>query len=299
MKPAPFDYRRATRADEVLAWLAEDGEDAKVLAGGQSLVPMLNFRLARPALLLDVSRVGELAYIAKRDGALRIGATTKQAALERSSLVARDWPLLHEAVLQVAHPQIRNAGTVGGSVAHADPAAELPVACVALDATLHVRSARGPRALAASDFFVTHLTTSMAEDELLTEIEIPPLPAGTGQAFVEFARRHGDFALGGAAALLTLDGAGVCTRARLTLMTAAPVPWRAREAEQRLEGAALGAEDIREAAELAAAGVEPTGDIHGSAAYRRSLARTMAARALAQALASVPAPPSASTPAQG
>lgn len=285
MKPAPFDYRRASRADEALAWLAQDGEDAKLLAGGQSLVPMLNFRLARPALLLDISRVGELAYIAKREGTLRIGATTKQTALERSSVVARDWPLLHTAVKHVAHPQIRNAGTVGGSVAHADPAAELPVACVALDATLHVRSARGDRVLSATEFFVTHLTTAMAADELLSEIEIPPLPAGTGQAFVEFARRHGDFALGGAAALLTLDEAGVCTRVSLTLMTAAPVPWRATEAEQLLVGRTLGPEDLREAAEMAAGGIVPTGDIHGSAAYRKSLARTMAERALAQALA--------------
>jgi CO/xanthine dehydrogenase FAD-binding subunit len=288
MKPAPFEYRRAGHADEVLAWLAQDGEDAKLLAGGQSLVPMLNYRLARPALLLDISRVGELAYVVKRDGTLRIGATTKQAALERSALVARDWPLLHAAVVQVAHPQIRNAGTVGGSIAHADPAAELPVACVALGATLHVRAARGAQALPASDFFVTHLTTAMREDELLCEIEIPPLPPGTGQAFVEFARRHGDFALGGAAALLTLDEAGICTRARVTLMTAAPVPWRALEAEQRLVGTRLRADDLREATELAVTDVEPTGDIHGSSAYRRSLARTMTERALAQALADAP-----------
>ncbi|HEX4805787.1 MAG TPA: xanthine dehydrogenase family protein subunit M [Conexibacter sp.] len=283
MKPAPFEYRRVATAEEALAQLAEDGEDAKLLAGGQSLVPMLNFRLARPARLIDISRVGELAHVARRDGALRIGATTKQAVLERSALVAREWPLLHDAVLQVAHPQIRNAGTVGGSVAHADPAAELPVACVTLDATLHVRSARGARTLPAADFFVTHLTTAMEPDELLAEIEIPPLPARTGHAFVEFARRHGDFALGGAAALLTLDGDGACTRARLTLMTAAPVPWRAAAAEQRLVGSRLGDDDLREAVELAVAEIEPTGDIHGSTAYRTSLAGTMAQRALAQA----------------
>ncbi|MGH2949241.1 MAG: FAD binding domain-containing protein, partial [Solirubrobacteraceae bacterium] len=209
MKPPPFEYDDPHDAGEAIALLAEHGDESKVLAGGQSLVPLLNFRLARPERLIDVNRIGELAYVRRRDGVLRIGALTRQATLERSRVVAENWPLLTEAMRLVAHPQIRNRGTVGGSVAHADPAAELPVAFTALDATFHARSARGARAIRAADFFRTHLTTALEPDELLVEIEVAPLPPRTGSAFTEFARRHGDFGLGGAAVLVTLapDGA--------------------------------------------------------------------------------------------
>lgn len=284
MKPAPFRYERAHSVEEALALLAEHGEDAKVLAGGQSLVPMLNFRLARPAVLVDVGAVAELDYIRKHGGRLLLGAVTKQSSAESSRLIARGWPILTEAVRWVAHPQVRNMGTIGGSVAHADPAAELPVACTALDAKLHLRSARGERTVTAGDFFVTHLTTVLAADELLTEIEIPPLPPGTGWGFVEFARRHGDFALGGAAALLRLDSDGACETAVLTLMTAAPTPLRAEAAEAALRGSRLDEAALAEAARLAVADLSPTGDIHGSSEYRKSLAETMALRALRGAL---------------
>jgi CO/xanthine dehydrogenase FAD-binding subunit len=192
MKPAPFDYRAPRAIDEALALL---GEDAKALAGGQSLVPLLNFRLARPKLLVDLNGIASLAGIRRRNGSLWIGALTRQRALERSRVVAEGWPVLRDAVGHVAHPAIRNRGTVGGSVAHADPAAELPCALAALDARFHIRSRRGARTLRHGELFVGPLQSALEPDELLVEIEVPAIPAGTRQAFAEHARTHGDFAL--------------------------------------------------------------------------------------------------------
>jgi CO/xanthine dehydrogenase FAD-binding subunit len=283
VKPAPFSYHDPESTEEALAVLSEHGESGKVLAGGQSLVPLLNFRLARPEHLIDINRIGSLAGIAKRDGILRIGAMTRQSALERSAVVAEHWPLLTEATVYLAHAQIRNRGTVGGSVAHADPAAELPVALTALEARFHVRSARGTREVDAETLFRSQLMTTIEPDELLVEIEVPPLPTGTGWAFVEFARRHGDFALGGAACLITLDDSARCSRARLALLGAGPRPLRAMAAEKVLAGAEITADATREAADAAVDGISPTGDIHGSSAYRRDLARVMARRAIERA----------------
>ena len=283
MKPPLFEYHDPGSVDEALALLAEHGDEAKVLAGGQSLVPLLNFRLARPERLVDVNGLNELAYLRTDDGVLRIGALTRHAALERSKEAAARVPLLGEAVALVGHVQIRNRGTVGGSVAHADPAAELPVAFSALDARYRVRSTRGERVVGSDEMFITHLTTSLEPDELLTEIEVPVPPARTGFAFVEFARRHGDFALGGAAVLVTLDDAGVCTRARIALLAAAPTPVRARETEEWLTGLRLDPLAMGEAAARAVAGIHPTSDIHGGTEYRRALVEALVRRALAQA----------------
>ena len=283
MKPPLFEYHDPGSIDEALALLAEHGGEAKVLAGGQSLVPLLNFRLARPERLVDVNGLNELAYLRTDDGVLRIGALTRHAALERSKEAAARVPLLGEAVALVGHVQIRNRGTVGGSVAHADPAAELPVAFSALDARYRVRSTRGERVVGSDEMFITHLTTSLEPDELLTEIEVPVPPARTGFAFVEFARRHGDFALGGAAVLVTLDDAGVCTRARIALLAAAPTPVRARETEEWLTGLRLDPPAMGEAAARAVAGIHPTSDIHGGTEYRRALVEALVRRALAQA----------------
>jgi carbon-monoxide dehydrogenase medium subunit/6-hydroxypseudooxynicotine dehydrogenase subunit alpha len=283
MKPPPFEYQRPSTVEEALQMLDEPALEVKPLAGGQSLVPMLNFRLARPDRLVDVNRLGELAYVRRAGGTLRIGALTRQRAIERSPVVAAHFPLLRQAVEWVAHAQIRNRGTVGGSIAHADPAAELPVALVALDAVVHVRSVRGARSLAASELFVTHLTTALEPDELLVEIEIPPVPARTGTAFTEFARRHGDYGLGGAAVSVTLDGDGRVERAAIALLSAGPVPVRATEAEALLAGRAPDAAAAREAAAAAVAGIEPTGDIHGSAAYRRGLIETLVERGIVAA----------------
>jgi CO/xanthine dehydrogenase FAD-binding subunit len=279
MKPAPFAYDAPRETEQVLELLAEYGEDAKVLAGGQSLIPLLNFRLARPDRLIDVTRVPALSYIEQRDGSLVIGAATRQVTLERSTLTAQGWPLLIEALQYVAHPQIRSLGTVGGSVAHADPAAELPAAFTTLDARFHLRCARGARTVAAEKFFVSYFTTALEPDELLVEIEIPPVPTGTGYAFVEFARRYGDFALGGAASLIWLDERGMCRRASLTLL-GAEKPWCSPQTEQVLIGSPPDEQSLAAAAHAAVQGFEPSGDIHGSAEYRTALAEAMAMRAL-------------------
>jgi CO/xanthine dehydrogenase FAD-binding subunit len=213
MKPAPFEYAAPASLDEALALI---GDDARPLAGGQSLVPMLNFRLARPARLVDLERV-RLDHV-RVDGTLRIGAMTRQATIERSQEIAAGWPLLRQAVRHVGHPQIRARGTIGGSVAHADPKAELPVALAALGARFHVRSAAGARTLTAGELFRGPLMTALAPDELLVEIEVPPLPAGARTAFAEHARTHGDFAIAGVAAVVTGD------RVTLGLLGAAYTP---------------------------------------------------------------------------
>jgi CO/xanthine dehydrogenase FAD-binding subunit len=268
VKPAPFAHEEPRSVEDALGLLARHGEDAKVLAGGQSLIPLLNFRLARPEVLVDVNRIDELSYIRRRDGVLRIGALARMASLERSPLVRERWPLLAEAARLVGHPQIRSRGTVGGSVAHADPAAELPAALVALGARFRAVSARGERELGAEDFFVTHLTTALAPDELLAEIVVPPVPEGTRAAIVEHARVHGDFALGGAVVVVG-DG-----HAAIVLLAAGPTPLRAAAAEEALAGGV----EAGEAAVLAAEAVDVSrGD------FRRALAVEMTRRALEKA----------------
>jgi CO/xanthine dehydrogenase FAD-binding subunit len=234
MKPAPFEYEAPRTVDGALDAL---GDDAKVLAGGQSLVPLLNFRLARPERIVDVNGLDELAYVRRAGGVLRIGALTRQATLERSGLVARGWPLLARAVRHVGHPAIRSRGTVGGSVAHADPSAELPVALAALDARFHVRAASGERTLGWGDFFLGALATALEPDELLLQIEVPPLPAGARTAFVEHARTHGDFAIAGAA-VVRAGG----EHAAIALLGAGPRPVRAADAEHALVAGASAAE---------------------------------------------------------
>jgi CO/xanthine dehydrogenase FAD-binding subunit len=280
VKPAPFSYHDPEGTDEALALLASHGDEAKLLAGGQSLVPLLNFRLARPEHLIDLNRIGSLVGIRRSGGSLWIGAMTRQAALERSPLVAEHWPLLTEATGLVAHAQIRNRGTVGGSVAHGDPAAELPVAFSALGARFHLRSSRGARTVQAPELFVTQLVTAIEPDEMLVEIEVPAVAERTGQAFVEFARRHGDFALGGCAALIAVDAAGTCEKASLVLLAAAPVPVRAEEAEGLLAGVRVDQAVAEAAAKQATAEIEPTGDIHGSSRFRRDLVEVMVQRAV-------------------
>jgi CO/xanthine dehydrogenase FAD-binding subunit len=283
VKPSAFEYETPERTDEALELLARDPEETKVLAGGQSLVPLLNFRLARPDRLVDLNGVGELSYLRRDDGALRIGAMTRQATLERSSMVEERWPLLKQAIRLVAHPQIRNRGTVGGSAAHADPAAELPVALTALDATFHIRSASGSRAVAARDFFLQPLMSAIEPGELLVEIETAPMAVNSGTAFVEYARRHGDFALGGAAVVLEHEDDGSVGRAAIALLGAGPTPLRASAAEAALVGATVDEATAAEAAALAVEDVRPTGDIHGDAEYRQGLLRSLVRQALLQA----------------
>jgi CO/xanthine dehydrogenase FAD-binding subunit len=226
VKPPPFAYVAPRSLDEALS--AVD-EDSRPLAGGQSLIPVLNFRLSRPARLVDLNRVAELASLRRAGGALRIGAMVRQAALERSATVAEGWPLLSQAVRLVGHPQTRSRGTVGGSVSHGDPTAELAVALTALDAHFDVRSTRGVRRLSAGELFAGPLTTTLEPDELLVEIEVPPLPEGTGSAFVEHASTHGDWAVAGAGVVLSPG-----RHAAVALLGAGPTPLRATECEQAL-----------------------------------------------------------------
>src|SRR3984893_14907747 len=230
MKPAPFDYVVPRSLDEALEALANGGSDAKLLAGGQSLIPLLNFRLARPSLLVDLNRVTELAFIRPRDQGIAIGAMTRQATVERDIQLRNKQPLLLEAIGWVGHPAIRSRGTIGGSLAHADPAAELPAVAVCLDAQLIVAGPRGRRTVAAEDFFAGYLTTVLEPDEILVETWLPPRRAGTGQAWIEFARRHGDFALAGVAISPSLKDEAVCA-ARIVLTGVGGKPERAREAE--------------------------------------------------------------------
>ena len=280
MKPPPFEYAAPRKTDEAVTLLAQHGDRARILAGGQSLVPLLNFRLARPEVLIDVNRVAELAYIRPVDSGLAIGALTRQHALERSDVVRSRVPILAEACRLIGHLPIRHRGTVGGSLAHADPASELPAAMVALDAELTALGRSGPRTLSAEQFFTGILTTALAPDELLTEIRVPGLPPRTGGAFLEIARRAGDFALVGAAALVTLDDSGRVTRARVALCGAGPTPIRAREAERVLLGERPEASTLDEAARAVATAADPSGDIHASAAFRRKLARYVGRQAI-------------------
>lgn len=283
MKPAPFEYDDPRSVDETIGLLAKYGDECKLLAGGQSLVPLMNFRLARPGRLIDINRVESLGRIRVENGRLQLGAMVRHAQLEHSNDIAARWPLLHEAVGWVGHAQIRNRGTVGGSVAHADPAAELPCALAALDARFHVLSKRGPRVLRWDQIFVSEFTTSLAPDELLTAIEVPPQESSVGTAFVEFARRHGDFALGGAAVTVKLGPDGRCARATIALLSAGSRPVRAEAAEGQLLGNRFDEAAIRAASVAAVEGVHPTGDLHGSSEYRVKLLRVMAERALTRA----------------
>lgn len=284
MKPAPFDYHRPESVDEALALLAEHGYDAKLLAGGQSLVPAMNFRLAAPAVLIDLNRIPGLDAIAETEGGVRIGAMVRQRAAERSAVVAARAPLVAETLPWVAHAQIRNRGTMGGSIAHADPAAELPAVMLALGARFEVRGAGGARQVAADDFFTGLFATALEPEEILVGIEIPAAAPGTGFAFDELSRRHGDFALAGVAAAVRLDAEGRCAGARIALLSVGDGPVLAANATAALLGQLPTAEAVAAAADAAARlDIDPPGDIHASAAYRRHITGVLVRRVLPRA----------------
>jgi len=284
MKPPPFHYLAPETIAETVELLARHGAEGKVLAGGQSLMPMLNFRIARPETLIDINNVAELSYIRELEGTLHIGALTRHAELEHSALVAAGWPLLTEAMHWLAHPPIRNRGTVGGSVAHADPAAELPVALTALDARFVADSHRGRRELTPDEMFVGPLQSGLEPDELLVEIRVPGVGRPSGSAFVEHARRHGDFALGGVAAVLAREG-DRCREggARIVLLGAGPGPRRVPEAEALLAARTVDADSAGAAGEAAARVADPPSDPHADAAHRRRLASVLTRRAVLRA----------------
>lgn len=286
MKPVDFEYVVPQTVDDAVNYLASHGENARILAGGQSLVPLLNLRMVRPSILVDINGVDGLDYIEERDGGVAIGATARQADVEHSALIAGRCPLIVEALHEAGHPQIRNQGTVVGSLTHNDPAAELPAVAVALGARLTVA---GPnedrRTVDAADFFVSYFTTSLAPNELVTEVWFPAFEPQTGWSFMEIARRHGDFALAGVAATLTLADDGTIRDARIGLAGVADRPIRSAAAEEALRGQPA-TRDVFSAAGSAAAGdeaVDPASDIHATADYRRDVTAVLVERALATA----------------
>lgn len=281
MKPPAFAYERPQRLNEALEVLAREGAEARPLAGGQSLIPMLALRLARPTVLVDLGGIAGLDELSLEDGTLIAGAMVRQRRLERDPLVAQHLPLLAAATRLVGHPAIRNRGTLGGSLAHADPSAEYPAVALALEAELVIRGPSGERSVPAREFFLGPFTTALADGELLTAVRFPLPSAATGWGIAEVARRHGDFALAGAVTLLERAADGTCARAAIALFGVATRPVRAAAAEQALVGQPLTVETFREAAAQATEAIdEPLSDVHGSAAYRKQIVPVVVRRAL-------------------
>jgi carbon-monoxide dehydrogenase medium subunit len=286
MKPAPFEYYAPDSLEQALDLMSQySSDEAKILAGGQSLVPAMNFRVVQPAVLVDLNRLSELSYIREDGGVLRIGAMTRERQLEFDRLISGHAPLLTEAAPFIAHPQIRNRGTVGGSIVNADPAAELPVLVTALNARLKARNASGERWIDVQDFFAGMFTTALAPDEILVEIELPFISPHTGWSFMEVAPRAGDYALMGIAALVTLDDAGKCRGAKLVYLNAGEGPIKAKEAAQLLDGESIDDGLIEAVAALASEKeINPFGNVHTSPDFQRHLANVLTKKALKQAL---------------
>ena len=285
MKPAPFEYHAPDSIDQAVELFSQYGGEAKILAGGQSLVPAMNFRVVQPSVLIDLNRVGELSYIQEDGEVLRIGSMARERHLEFDLAIVKRTPLLNEAVPFIAHPQIRNRGTIGGSIVNADPAAELPVLMLALNARLKGRNSSRERWIDARDFFVGMFTTALEPDEILVEIELPFSPNRTGWSFMEVAPRAGDYAMMGLAALVTLDEAGKCKAAKLVYLNAGEGPVEAKEAEKLLEGETLNEKLIESAAGKASQEeINPFGNVHTSPEFQRHLANVLTKKALKQAL---------------
>jgi aerobic carbon-monoxide dehydrogenase medium subunit len=289
VKPGPFEHHAPETIADAVGLLAAHGDEAKPLAGGQSLVPLLALRLGSFAHLVDLNRVGELAGIQRVNGHVRVGAMTRQRTAERDATVAADVPLLAAALPWVGHFQIRNRGTVGGSLSHADPASELPAVATALDADFEIAGSAGVRTVAAADFFTGTFTTAIDDAELLTAVRFPVWAAGSGFAVREFARRHGDFAVAGAAVGIQVQG-GTIARAAIAFFGMGGTPMRASSAEAALIGASVTDLDVRGAATTAVADTEPGDDIHASAAHRRRIGVRVAADALTAAIAATTNP---------
>ena len=281
MKPAPFEYYAPDSLEQAVELFSQYAGDAKILAGGQSLVPAMNFRVVQPSVLIDLNRVGELSYIREEGEVIRIGSMARERHLEFDPSIEKRTPLLHEAVPFIAHPQIRNRGTIGGSIVHSDPAAELPVLMTALNARLKAKNVSGERWVDAKDFFVGMFTTALEADEILVEIELPFMAARTGWSFMEVAPRAGDYAMMGVAALVTVDESGKCTGAKLVYLNAGEGPLEAKEAEKLLEGVPLDDKLVEEAAAIASEKeITPFGNMHASADFQRHLAKVLTQKTL-------------------
>jgi CO/xanthine dehydrogenase FAD-binding subunit len=284
MKPAPFEYHAPDSIEQAVELYRQYSGEAKILAGGQSLVPAMNFRVVQPSALIDLNRVAELSYIREDGEVIRIGSMARERHLEFDSSIAQHTPLLHEAVPFIAHPQIRNRGTIGGSIAHSDPAAELPVLMTALNARLKAKSVSGERWVDAKDFFVGMFTTALEPDEILVEIELPFSPPRTGWSFMEVAPRAGDYAMMGVAVLVTVDENGKCQKVKLVYLNAGEGPVEATESAGSLEGQAIDDNLIKSAAEHASEKeMHPFGNMHASEEFQRHLAKVLTQKALLQA----------------
>jgi carbon-monoxide dehydrogenase medium subunit len=286
MKPPRFEYAAPTTVAEAVSLLQQHESEAKILAGGQSLMPLLNMRLTRPGLLIDLGKVAELRYLRETDGGLAIGAMTTKRTVEDAAVVKSHYPLLHAATQLIGHAQIRNRGTVGGSLAHADPAAEYPALAVAVEAQLRAVGPNGERTIKAAEFYLSYLTTALEPTEILTEVRFPALAKDTGWSCVEVARRHGDFAMTGAVVTVQLGSDGRCAQSRIVLFGVGPTPLRAPAAEQVVIGQPPSEQLWAHAGDKVSEVIEePLSDVHASAEYRRYLAQVLTRRALAEATA--------------
>jgi len=285
MKPAPFEYHVPDSIEQALDLMSQHADEAKILAGGQSLVSAMNFRVIQPSVVIDLNRVAELSYIRAEEDVIRVGSMARERHLEFDSSIAKYTPLLTEAMPHIAHPQIRNRGTIGGSIVHADPAAELPVLMQALSARLKAKNISGERWIDAQVFFAGMFTTTLAPDEILVEIEMPFMPARTGWSFMEVAPRAGDYALMGVAALVTLEKNGKCKKAKLVYLNAGDGPVDAKVAAKLLEGEKIHDKLIESAAAMASGKeINPFGNVHTSPDFQRHLANVLTKKALKQAM---------------
>lgn len=284
MKPTAFDYYAPDSLKGVLELKEKYGDAAKPLAGGQSLIPTMNFRVSQPSILVDLNGVNELRYIKEESGELRIGTMTTQTVVQQSELVSKFQPLISETIPFIAHPQIRNRGTFGGSLAHADPASELPAIALALDAKFKVAGSKGERWVDAKDFLITMFTVDLQPDEILTEISFPVFPKATGWSFKEVSRRHGDYAMAGVAALVTLDEFGKCERARLVYLNVGEKAIDAIQAASSLRGEVITEERVNDAAEIAGEKeIDPFGSVHATPEYQRHLSKVLTKRVVHEA----------------
>jgi carbon-monoxide dehydrogenase medium subunit len=284
MIPPAFEYLRPKTIPEALTLLEQHGDDAKILSGGQSLIPMMKLRLARPAYLVDINRIAGLSYINEQGGFLKIGGLTREAEVGSSAVVRSKYPLLSDTVGVIADPQVRNLATVGGNLAHGDPANDHPATMMALGAEIVATSKRGERVIPVESFFVGLFTTALEPGEILTEIRIPTPPARSGGAYLKVERKVGDFATAAVAVELTLDDKGAVEKAGVALTNAGPTPIKAKKAEEFLRGKKPDAATIAQAAQLAADDAQPSDDLHGPAVYKKGLIKELTKRAIARAL---------------
>jgi aerobic carbon-monoxide dehydrogenase medium subunit len=283
MIPPAFEYLRPSTIPEAVAMLQQHGDDAKILSGGQSLIPMMKLRIARPAILIDINRVSGLAYIKEEDGYLKIGGLTREADLENSSLIASKFPIIHDTAHVIADPQVRNLATLAGNLAHGDPANDHPATMLSLGAKIVATGPRGERVISVEDFFVTLFTTALEPNEIVTEIRIPLPPPHSGGAYFKLERKVGDFATAAVAAQVTLDGGGVCQQVGIGLTNVGPTPVKARKAETFLRGKKLDDANIRQAAQRASEEAQPSSDLRGPAEYKKGLVKELTVRALSRA----------------